>query len=70
MYINNQGHMTKMVAIYGKKNLQKSSPKPILRQGQHRSPMHLNGKTFKKSFEAKILQEMGSRYGGHLGHVT
>ena len=23
--------------------------------------MHLNGKTFKKSFEVKILQEIGSR---------
>ena len=36
VYIINLGHMTKMAAmlIYGKKPL---------RQGQHRSPMHLNG---------------------------
>ena len=31
----------------------------ILQQGQHRSPMHLNGKIVKVKFEGESLEEMG-----------
>ena len=55
MYINDPGHMTKMAAmpIYGK------NPSKILRQGQHRLPMPLNGDNCYLSVEGKDLQEIG-----------
>ena len=35
-------------------------------QGQHRSPMHLNGEIVKMPFEGQNLQEMDLRFGKHL----